>query len=303
MASINGNPIVECVPNFSEGRDSAVMEKIVEPFRRTRTVRLLDYQKDEDHNRMVVTAIGEPRFLKSAVLDAMEQAVALIDMNLHRGQHPRMGAMDVAPLVPVARVTMEEVVTLSEELAEEIAARFQVPVFLYERSARRPERKDLAAIRKGEFEGLGQKLKQPDWQPDYGPSRPHPTAGAVAVGARSPLIAFNVNLHTNDLDIARRIAARVRHSGGGLRYCKAMGVELKQRGMVQVSMNLTDFTQTAIYRALELVRVEAGRYGVPVAGSEIVGLVPMAALVDCAMYYLGIEGFPMDRILETHLMN
>ncbi len=297
-----GRPIVECVPNFSEGRDSAVVEKIVQPFRSTRTVRLLDYQKDEDHNRLVVTAIGEPRFLKEAVLAAMEQAVEHIDLNHHHGQHPRMGAMDVAPFVPVAHVTMEEVVALSEELAAEIAQRFQVPVFLYELSARRPERKNLSAIRKGEFEGLEQKLKQSEWQPDYGPAKPHPTAGATAVGARPPMIAFNVNLNTGNLDIARQIAGKVRHSGGGLRYCKALGVELKKRGMVQVSMNLTDYTQTAIYRVVELIRAEARRYGVTIAGSEIVGLVPMAALVQSAVYYLGIEQFTMDRILETHLM-
>ncbi len=295
-------PMVECVPNFSEGRNGEIIAQIAEPFKTTPGVRLLDCQQDEDHNRLVITAMGEAQAMRAAVTAAAARAVALIDMNTHRGQHPRMGAVDVIPFVPLAGMTMAAVVALAEETAAELAERLDLPVFLYEAAARRPERKNLAVIRQGEFEGLFQKLQQPDWQPDFGPHRPHPTAGAVAVGARPPLIAFNVNLHTDDLEIARKIAAKVRHISGGLRHCKAMGVELKNRHMVQVSMNLTDYTQTALYTAFELIRVEARRYGVSISGSEIVGLVPMAALVESAGYYLGLENFSLNQVMEARLL-
>ena len=296
------NRIMECVPNFSEGRDLGKIEKIIEPFRARQGVKLLDYSNDEDHNRLVVTVVGEPEALKAALLEAVGQAVALIDLNLHSGQHPRMGAVDVIPFIPIKGCTMDEAIALSKEVGEQIATLYQVPVFLYEKSATAPHRENLAAVRKGEFEGMAEKINLAEWQPDFGPAERHPTAGTVAVGARMPLVAYNVNLGTADLNIASDIARKIRFIGGGLRYCKAMGVELKERGIVQVSINMTDYTRTALYRAFELVKIEARRYGVPVVGSEIIGLVPMEALIDTASFYLGLENFSMNQVLEARIM-
>jgi len=250
---------MECVPNFSEGRDLGKIEKIIEPFRARQGVKLLDYSNDEDHNRLVVTVVGEPEALKAALLEAVGQAVALIDLNRHSGQHPRMGAVDVIPFIPIKGCTMDEAIALSKEVGEQIATLYQVPVFLYEKSATAPHRENLAAVRKGEFEGMAEKIKLAEWQAGLGPARatPPPPAGTVAVGARMPLVAYNVNLGTADLNIASDIARKIRFIGGGLRYCKAMGVELKERGIVQVSINMTDYTRTALYRAFELVKIEA----------------------------------------------
>ena len=297
---MNWNKIVECVPNFSEGRDLEKIDRIVAPFRARSGVKLLDYSNDEDHNRLVVTLIGEPEALRDAVIEAIGVAVELIDLNHHRGQHPRMGAVDVVPFIPIKNVTMDEAVSLSREIGEKVAGLYHLPVFLYEKSA--AHRENLAAVRKGEFEGMAEKMKLPEWHPDYGPAGCHPTAGVVAIGARMPLVAYNVNLGTANLEIASSIAKKIRFIGGGLRYCKAMGVELKERGIVQVSINMTDYTRTALYRAFELVRIEARRYGVPVVGSEIIGLVPMEALIDTASYYLGLEDFSIDQVLETRIM-
>lgn len=293
---------MECVPNFSEGRDLEKIERIVAPFRAKPGVKLLDYSNDEDHNRLVVTVVGEPQALRNAVLEAIGQAVEAIDLTRHTGQHPRMGAVDVVPFIPIRGCTMEEAVALSREVGQAVASRYDLPVFLYEKSASAPHRENLAAIRKGEFEGMAEKMKLPQWQPDYGPTAPHPTAGAVAIGARMPLVAYNVNLGTGNLQIASDIAKKIRFIGGGLRFCKAMGVELKERGIVQVSINMTDYTRTALYRAFELVRIEARRYGVPVVGSEIIGLVPMEALIDTASYYLGLENFSINQVLEARIM-
>lgn len=293
---------MECVPNFSEGRDLEKIEKIIAPFRAKYGVKLLDYSNDVDHNRLVVTVVGEPEALKMALLDAIRQAVELIDLTKHTGQHPRMGAVDVVPFIPIKGCTMEDAVGLSREVGLRIAELYNLPVFLYERSATAPYRENLAAVRKGEFEGMADKIKLPEWQPDFGPAECHPSAGAVAVGARMPLVAYNVNLGTANLEIASSIARKIRFIGGGLRYCKAMGVELKERGIVQVSINMTDYTHTALYRAFELVRIEARRYGVPVVGSEIIGLVPMEALIDTASYYLGLENFSMSQVLESRIM-
>ncbi len=290
--------ILECVPNFSEGRDLEKIEKIVEPFRAKDGVKLLDYQNDEDHNRSVVTVVGEPDPLKNAVVESMGVAVELIDMRAHEGQHPRMGAIDVVPFIPVKNVSVQEAVDISKATAKLAAEAYTLPIFLYEQSAARPDRQNLATIRKGQFEGMAEKLKQPDWAPDFGPARVHPTAGATAMGARMPLVAFNVNLDTNRLEIADQIAKKVRHISGGLRYCKGIGIELKDRGIVQVSMNMTDYTKTALYRVVELIKIEARRFGVNVVGSEIIGLVPMEALIDSAVYYLGVEDFSMSQVLE-----
>ena len=292
---------MECVPNFSEGRDLQKIDKIVAPFLGKQGVKLLDYSNDEDHNRLVVTVVGEPEPLRDAVLEAIGVAVELIDLNHHQGQHPRMGAVDVVPFIPIRNVTMEEAVALSKEVGKEVAKRYNLPVFLYEKSASAPHRENLAAVRKGEFEGMAEKIKQPEWHPDFGLAERHPTAGTVAIGARMPLVAYNINLNTPSLEIAHDIAKKIRFIGGGLRYCKAMGVELKDRGITQVSINMTDYTRTALYRAFELVRVEARRYGVSIVGSEIIGLVPMEALIDTASYYLGLENFSMEQVLEARM--
>jgi len=300
MASMK--KIIECVPNFSEGRDLDKIEKIVNPFRRKKAVKLLDYQGDEDHNRLVVTALGEPVALKKAVEEAIGVAVELIDMRKHQGQHPRMGAIDVVPFIPIKNVSMTEAINFSKDFAKEVSEKYGLPIFLYENSATRPERQNLAAIRKGQFEGMAEKIKDPEWKPDFGPKKIHPTAGVTAVGARMPLVAFNVNLNTDNLDIANAIANRVRHISGGLRYCKAIGVALEERGIVQVSMNMTDYKKTALYRVFELIRIEARRFGVNIVGSEIIGLVPMEALIDTAVYYLRGENFSIKQVLEARIM-
>lgn len=296
------NKIVECVPNFSEGRDLEKIEKIVSSFRAKAGVKLLDYSNDEDHNRLVVTVVGEPGALCDAVIEAIGTAVQLIDLNHHKGQHPRMGAVDVVPFIPIKNVTMEEAIELSKEVARKVADSYQLPVFLYEKSATASHRENLAAVRKGEFEGMAEKIKLPEWKPDFGPAERHATAGTVAIGARMPLVAYNINLSTNDLDIATKIAKNIRHVNGGLRFVKAMGVELKERNITQVSINMTDYSKTALYRAFELTRIEARRYGVSIVGSEIIGLVPMEALIDTASYYLGLENFSMQQVLEARIM-
>lgn len=294
--------IIECVPNFSEGRDLDKIEKIVKSFQGKDGVKLLDYQRDEDHNRLVVTVVGKPGALKTALYEAFRSALDVIDMRRHKGQHPRMGAVDVVPLVPIKNVSMAEAVDLSIQIAKHVSETFNLPIFLYEASATRPERQNLAHIRKGQFEEMADKIKKPEWKPDFGPEKIHPTAGVTALGARMPLVAFNVNLETDNLAIATDIAEKVRHISGGLRYCKGIGVKLEERGMVQVSMNMTDYTKTALYRSFELIKMEARRYGVNVVGSEVIGLVPMAALIDTAVYYMGINNFSMAQVLEARIM-
>lgn len=296
------NKIIECVPNFSEGRDLDKIEKIVECFRGKENVKLLDYSADKDHNRCVVTVVGEPEPLKEAMVAAIGKAVELIDLTKHEGQHPRMGAVDVVPFIPIKNTTIEEADQLAKEVAKEAAEKFGQPFFLYEKSATAPHRENLAAVRKGQFEGMAEKMLDKEmWKPDFGPDTIHPTGGATAIGARMPLVAYNINLDTSNLEIADKIAKQVRHIGGGFRYVKAMGVMLEDRNVAQVSMNLTDYTKSAIYRVFETVKMEAQRYGVNVIGSEVIGLVPMQALVDCAEYYLRIENFSMDQVLETRL--
>ena len=296
------NKIVECVPNFSEGRDLEKIEQIVDVFRAKENVKLLDYSRDKYHNRMVVTIIGEHDAVKNCIIEAVGVAIETIDLTKHEGQHPRIGAADVIPFIPVKGMSIEDADSLAKEVGKSLSEKYNLPVYFYEKSALSERRQNLAAIRKGEFEGLSKKMKLPEWKPDFGPGKPHPTAGASVIGARMPLIAFNVNLYTNRFEIADKIAKKIRYIGGGLRFCKAMGVDLKEQGMMQVSMNLTDYTQTSIYQAVEMIRFEASRYGVSVAGCELVGLVPLQAVVDAASYYLGLEGFTTKHILETHLM-
>ena len=293
--------ILECVPNFSEGRDLNKIEKIVELFRGKKGVKLLDYSNDEDHNRCVVTVVGEPEELKKAVLQAIDKAVELIDLTKHEGQHPRMGAVDVVPFIPIRNVTVEEADKLAKEVAEKASEKHKLPFFLYEKSASASHRSNLAKIRKGQFEKMSEKMEDEEWKPDFGPDKVHPTAGVTAIGARMPLVAYNINLDTDNLEIANKIARQIRHINGGFRYCKSIGIELEDRNIVQVSMNLTDYTKTAVYRVFETVKMECKRYGVNVLGSEIIGLVPMAALVDTAEYYLGLEDFKIDQVLETRL--
>lgn len=293
--------LMECVPNFSEGRNKDAIEKIADCFRGKDGVKLLDYSANEDHNRSVFTVVGEPDALKSAVLAAVGTAQKLIDLTKHTGEHPRMGATDVVPFIPIKNVTEADAVALSKEVGEEMWKKYGIPVYLYEKSASAPNRQNLAEIRKGQFEGMAQKMKQPEWKPDFGGDAPHPTAGVTAVGCRMFLVAFNVNLDTSDVEIASKIAKRVRFIGGGLRYVKALGIKLEQRNIAQVSMNLTDFTRTPIYMALETVRMEARRYGVNVIGTEVIGLVPQQALADCAEYYLQIEDFKSNQVLENNL--
>lgn len=295
------NQILECVPNFSEGRNLEVIEKICDSFRGKEGVRLLDYTWDNDHNRSVVTVIGEPDALRDAMVEAIGKAVELIDMTKHQGQHPRMGCVDVVPFIPIRNTTLADADRVAREVAELASQKFGQPFFLYEKSATASHRENLAEVRKGQFEGMAQKMQAPAWRPDYGPATIHPTGGVTAIGARMPLIAYNINLDTPKVEIATAIANTIRHVKGGFRYCKAMGVKLEDRNIAQVSMNLTDFTQSAMYRVFETVKMEARRYGVNVLGSEIVGLVPQQALVDAAAYYLQLENFEDSQVLENRL--
>lgn len=294
--------LVECVPNFSEGINMETVAQIIAPFISTEGVKLLDYSSDRDHNRTVVTVMGEPQGVKKAMIEAAGIAIREIDLRHHKGEHPRMGAVDVVPFIPIQNITMDEAVQLAKETAAEMASRNELPIFLYEKAATQPSRENLANIRKGEFEGMGEKLLLPEWKPDFGPDSIHPSAGVTAVGARMPLVAYNINLNTDNLEIANQIARNIRHISGGFRYCKAMGVVLKERNIVQVSINMTDFTKTALYRVFETVRFEARRYGVEIVGSEIIGLAPMAALVDAAVYYLRLEDFRMEQIIEQRML-
>ena len=297
------NKIIECVPNFSEGRDLKKLEQILDCFRGKEGVKLLDYSSDQDHNRSVVTVIGEPEVLRDAMVEAIGKAVELIDMTKHQGQHPRMGCVDVVPFIPIRNATVEDADRVAKETAAAAAERFGQPFFLYEKSATAPHRENLAEIRRGQFEGMAEKmLDQEKWKPDFGPATIHPTGGVTAIGARMPLIAYNINLDTDNLEIANKIAKAIRHISGGFRYCKAMGVMLEDRGIAQVSMNLTDYTKTPVYRVFETVKMEAHRYGVNILDSEVVGLVPQEALIDCASYYLQFGDFRNTQVLENRLL-
>ena len=294
-------PIIECIPNISEGRRSDVVASIAAAVGRAPGVRVLDVSSDAAHHRSVLTLAGDAAGLKAAILVLFEQTLATVDLTSHQGQHPRLGAVDVVPFVPIDGVTMRECVALARETAAAVSDRFGVPVYLYEEAASHPARRNLEDIRRGEFEGLAAKMRTPEWAPDFGPATPHPTAGASVIGARMPLIAYNINLATDRLEVAKRIAAAVRFSSGGLRYVKAMGVMLGDRGVAQVSMNLTNFEKTPISTVFEMVKREAERYGVAVLGSEIVGLIPQAALLAAAEYYLRVEGFTLSQVLENRL--
>lgn len=296
------NRIVECVPNFSEGRRPEVVDAIVKAITSVNNVYLLDREMDADHNRAVITIVGPPESIGQAAVRGVEAAMKHIDLTTHQGAHPRMGATDVIPFVPIRGVTLDECVQIARAAGREIAENFHIPIYLYEAAATRPDRTNLENIRRGQFEGLRDEIeKNPDRKPDFGEARIHPTAGATVVGARKPLIAFNINLNTPDVAIAKQIAKRMRFSSGGLRYVKGMGVVLKERNLAQVSMNLTDYEQTSIELVFETVRREAERYGVNVVGSEIVGLIPQKALEQAAEFYLRVENFKPQLILENRL--
>jgi len=293
-------PIVECIPNISEGRRQDVLDRCADAIRAT-GARLLDVKPDASHNRTVYTIAGEPAAVRAAVHALFDTALPAIDLRQHAGEHPRLGAVDVVPFVPIEGLTMADCVAMAKEVGAELAAKHNLPIFLYEDAASSPARRNLEDIRRGEFEGLAKKMSGPDWHPDFGPGQPHPSAGASVVGARMPLIAYNINLNTNRLDVAKKIASAVRHSTGGLRFVKAMGIELADRGIVQVSMNLTNYEKTPIFRVFELVKREAERYGVMVLESEIIGLVPQAALMASAAWYLQADTFTEQQVLENKL--
>ena len=293
--------LIECIPNVSEGRRPAIVAAMAGAIRAIAGVRLLDSSSDPSHNRSVFTLVGDADGVERAVLALFERAVADVDLRTHTGEHPRLGAVDVVPFVPIEGVTMAECVALAKTVGAGVAARFQVPVYLYEEASTNPARTNLEDIRRGEFEGLAAKMATAGWTPDFGPATPHPSAGATVIGARMPLIAFNINLATDRLDIAKKIAAAIRHSSGGYRFVKAMGITLEDRGIVQVSMNLTNVEKTPIFRVFETVKREADRYGVAILESEIVGLVPSAALMSAAEFYLRIAGFTRDQVLENKL--
>ena len=293
--------LVECVPNFSEGRRKEVINAIVNAAA-TGDVRVLDVESDENHNRSVLSFVGGTKAVKEATMAMSAKAIELIDLNKHEGEHPRMGAVDVIPFIPISDITMEECVQVAKDFAEEFATRFNVPVYLYEAAATRPERRNLADVRKGEFEGLREQIgRDPARKPDFGPEAVHPTAGATAIGARQILIAYNINLASDKLDVAKRIAKQVRAKDGGLAAVKALGFELKDRGLVQVSMNMVDYKASQLFKVFELVRSLAESEGVEVAESEIVGLVPTEALTDAAKFYLRLHGFKNEQILEKKL--
>ncbi len=291
--------IVECVPNFSEGRRQEVIDRIVEALSGVPGARVLDVQSDADHNRTVVTLVGDPQAVLEAVFAGMVQATEWIDMDHHRGEHPRMGATDVVPFVPVQGLSLEDCAALARQLGQRVGEELGLPVYLYEAAATRPERRNLANVRRGEYEGLREEIgRDPNRAPDYGPAVMG-KAGAVAIGARPPLIAFNVYLNSDDAAPAQAIARAVRHSGGGLRFVKALGLLVE--GQAQISMNLTDYRRTPIHRVLELIRAEAARYGLQVTRSEVVGLLPAQALLDAAAFYLQLDGFTPEQVLENRL--
>lgn len=297
------NEIVECVPNFSEGRDGKVIERIVEAIRDGTGVRVLDVESDPDHNRSVVTFVGDREQVAEAAFRGAERARDLIDLRRHEGQHKRMGATDVVPFVPISGLGLDECAEIARAVGRRIGEELEIPVFFYEHAATREERRNLAAIRKPEFEGLSDLIgRDPAWKPDFGPERIHPTAGATAVGARFFLIAYNVNLASDDLSLARRIAKEIRERDGGFPCVKAMGFELKERGIVQVSMNLTNFTVTPIRKVFDAIEAKAKEAGVEVLESELVGLAPRAALDEETARHVRLAGFDPDRQIIENLL-
>jgi len=295
--------LVECIPNFSEGRDADSVKKLADVARGVPGVTLLDYSSDASHNRSVFTLVGDPDGIKEVAFLLCKRASELIDMTKQSGEHPRMGATDVIPFVPIREVSVDECVEISGQVARRIWEELGIPSFLYEYSATNPGRQNLAAVRKGQFEGMPEKLLMDEWAPDFGERKIHPTAGITAIGARPPLIAYNVNLDTPDLEIANAIAKAIRGSSGGFKYCKAIGIMLEDRNIAQVSMNMVNTEVTPLFRVFEAIKAEARRWGVRVLGSELIGLSHAKALIDCAEFYLQIEDFDYNtQVLENHLI-
>ncbi|HAX03617.1 MAG: glutamate formimidoyltransferase [Tenericutes bacterium GWC2_34_14] len=287
--------IVQCVPNISEGRDLQKIERIIEPLRHQEGFKLISYEPDKDYNRTVITLIGDPDKMIIPLINFVQKAMEEIDMNQHHGEHPRMGAVDVIPFIPIQEMTLDECVNYAKSLADHVSFMYQIPVFLYAKAAQVKERESLPEIRRGEFEGMKEKIQDPMWKPDYGPSFIHPTFGVVAIGARLPLIAFNIDLNTMDEKIASAIAKAIRQSSGGFQYIQAGPATLVERGHVQVTMNILDYKKNPIYRILETVKMEAKRYQVNVMSSEIVGLLPKEAITDSLKYYLQTEKITFDK--------
>jgi glutamate formiminotransferase len=300
--AIMKSQLIECVPNFSEGRRGEIIEEIVAPFQGRKGCALFDYRADKDHNRLVVSVVGEPEAIQEALLEAAKIAISYIDLEHHQGSHPRIGAVDVIPFVPLQNIAMEDCVKLAREFGRRYYQETGVPVYFYDEAALRPERSNLEVIRKGQYEALKEEVKNPERHPDVGRPQLHPSAGATVIGARRFLIAFNVNLGTDDVRIAKEIAKVVRASGGGLGHVKSIGLSLDERKLVQVSINVVDYEKNALYRILELIRMEAKRWGVPVEETEIYGMIPAAALLDSVSYYMQIRDFNHNQVIELRLL-
>lgn len=296
------NKLIESIPNISEGRDLEIVEQIVNQVRNTTGCILMDYSSDENHNRSVITYMGTPEAVEEASVKIAAKAAELIDLKKHKGEHPRMGAVDVMPFVPIRNTDMEECIKLSKRVGQKIAEQCKIPVFLYEESAKKEDRKNLADIRKGGFEQMQNKIDE-GFTPDFGGNKINPTAGVVAVGARKPLIAFNAQLSTSDVEIAKKISKKIRESSGGIPCVKAIGIMLESKNIAQVSMNLTDYTVTPPHVVVEAIKEEAEKYNVEVTGTELIGLMPMDALTKAGAYYLQIEDFDKEkRIIEEFLL-
>jgi len=293
--------LLGCVPNISEGRDPDKIASIAEEIKKHKKIRLLNISSDKDHHRSVFTFVGEPEEVKEAALSFALKAIDLIDMREHKGEHPRLGAVDVVPFVPIHGVEMEEAVRIAREFGKELGRR-GIPIFFYEEAALRTERRELPAIRKGEYEGLPEKLKDPEWNPDEGPGDFNPKSGAAVVGARFPLVAYNVNLKSEDVNLAKEIAKKVRFKDGGFTHVRAMGVELKEKGMVQVSMNLTNYLVTNLPKVYDFIKEEAIRRGVEIGGSEIVGLIPLAVLEGVVQHYVKYPEFSTNQVIEQRIL-
>ena len=291
-----------CVPNISEGTDLTIVEKVVDAIRSAPGVMLLDYSSNADHNRSVITYIGRPEAVVAASKELTKTALGLIDMTRQKGSHPRQGAVDVVPFIPIKGISEDEAVGIARDFGRYVGEELGVPVYFYEDAATRPERQSLAKVRVGQYEGLAEKIQKPGWEPDEGPAKFVPQSGSIQVSSRFPLVAFNVNLATTNLDIAESIAKSVRHINGGFRYVRAIGLALTDEGMVQVSMNLTHYEKTPIPLVAEAVKREAARYGVSVAGTELVGPVPLGAMGQVMTYYLQAHDFSMDQIIENALI-
>lgn len=294
--------LIQCVPNFSEGVDQEVIQALVQVAQSVAGVSLLDYSSDASHNRSVFSLIGNPQGIEEVSYQLIEKASQVIDMSKHQGGHPRMGATDVLPLIPLRNTSVEECVELAHRIGQRVGQELKIPIYLYEAAAQQTDRQNLAQVRTGEYEGLADKLQTPEGQPDYGPTEFNAQAGATAIGVRAPLIAFNVNLNTEDVSIAQKIAKAVRGSSGGYKYCKAMGLAVDGKPYSQVSMNMVNYEKTPLFRVFETIKEEASRYGVSIVESEIIGLTPNQALIDAAIHYLQLHEFnPQQQIIENRL--